>query len=50
MHPIQLNNSQKNDYSYVDNHPKLTEIGKNGTKSVFLAMKATVNKFFKLFL
>jgi hypothetical protein len=29
-HPIQLKNLKKKYYSIVDNHPKLTEITKNG--------------------
>ena len=29
-HPIHLKNLKIFDYSSVDNHPKLTEIGKNG--------------------
>ena len=30
MHPIQSNNFKIFNHSSVDNHPKLTEIGKNG--------------------
>ena len=45
-HPIQLNKYKFFDYSSVDNHPKLTKIGKNGKKSNFWAIKATVNQFF----
>jgi hypothetical protein len=50
MHPVQLKNFKNFHYSSVDNHPKLTEIGKNGKISVFLATKATVKQFFFIFL
>ena len=43
MHPVQLK------ISSVDNHPKLTKIGKNGKISGFWATKATVKQFFSFF-
>ena len=49
-HPIHLKNLKIFDYSCVDNHPKLTEIGKNGKKNGFWATKATVKQFFSFFL
>ena len=49
MHPIQLKKYKIFDYSSVDNHPKLTKIGKNGLKCSFWAIQATVNKFFPFF-
>ena len=45
-HPIHFQNLKFFDYSSVDNHPKLTEIGKNGQKSGFWATKATVKQLF----
>ena len=49
-HPIHLKNLKNFDYSSLDNHPKLTEIGKKGLKSGFWATKATVKQFFPFFL
>ena len=48
-HHVQLKNFKIFHYSSLDNHSKLTEIGKNGKKSVFLATKATVKQFFPFF-
>ena len=49
MHPIQLKIFKKIYCSSVDNHPKLTKIGKKGKKMFFWAIKATVNQFFHFF-
>ena len=48
-HPIHLKNLKNFYYSSVDNHPKLTEIGKNGWKCGFWATKATVKQLFSFF-
>ena len=46
MPPIQLKKYKFFDYSSVNNHPKLTEIGKNGEKSSFWAINSSILPFF----